>query len=123
MYKNNLYKARDNARITQAEMAEKLKMNINVYGRYERGERDIPLSIATKMADIFDVSLDYIACRSESLMGIRDDKDMQLIEETVFNPLVKSKGSNAEALKEFIKSTRQQLDFIEREIAKSTSET
>lgn len=122
MYKNNLYEARDNAHITQAEMADKLNMNVTVYGRYERGERDIPLSVAAQMADIFDVSLDYIACRSESLMGIQEDRDMQLIQETVFNPLVETKGNNTEALKEFIKSTRQQLDFIEREIAKNTSE-
>lgn len=122
MYKNNLYEARDKARITQAEMAEKLNMNVTVYGRYERGERDIPLSVAVQMADIFDVSLDYIACRSESPMGIQEDKDRQLIQETVFNPLVETKGNSNEALKEFVKSTRQQLDFIERQLEKNTPE-
>lgn len=118
MYKNNLYEARDNAHITQAEMAEKLNMNVTVYGRYERGERDIPLSIAAQMADIFDVSLDYIACRSESRMGIQEDRDNKLIEETVFAPLIEETGDEQTAMIEFIKSQRQQLDFLENEIIK-----
>ncbi|MBD5141492.1 MAG: helix-turn-helix transcriptional regulator [Ruminococcus sp.] len=118
MYKNNLYEARDNAHITQAEMAEKLNMNVTVYGRYERGERDIPLSIAVQMAEIFDVSLDYIACRSESRMGIQEDRDNKLIEETVFAPLIEETGDEQTAMIEFIKSQRQQLDFLENEIRK-----
>lgn len=118
MYKNNLYEARDNAHITQAEMAEKLNMNVTVYGRYERGERDIPLSIAAQMANIFDVSLDYIACRSESRMGIQEDRDNKLIKETVFAPLIEEAGDEQTAMIEFIKSQRQQLDFLENEIMK-----
>lgn len=118
MYKNNLYEARDNAHITQAEIADKLNMNVTVYGRYERGERDIPLSIAAQMADIFDVSLDYIACRSESRMGIQEDRDNKLIEETVFAPLIEETGDEQTAMIEFIKSQRQQLDFLENEIRK-----
>ena len=55
---------------TQGQVADDLKMQREVYRRYETGERDIPLSVAIAIADLFDVSLDYIADRS-------DDKTVQ----------------------------------------------
>ena len=73
MYSNNLYEARKQARKTQAELAEMLAMNTIVYGRYERGERDIPLSVAVQMADVLNVSLDYLAGRSRIASGTKSD--------------------------------------------------
>lgn len=55
---------------TQGQVADDLKMQREVYRRYETGERDIPLSVAIAIADLFHVSLDYITDRS-------DDKTVQ----------------------------------------------
>ena len=40
-----------------------LNMQLTVYQRYERGEREIPFWVAIKLADYYKVSLDYIAER------------------------------------------------------------
>ena len=50
---------------TQAEIAKMLNMQVTVYQRYERGEREIPFWVAIKLADYYKVSLDYIAERIE----------------------------------------------------------
>ena len=48
---------------TQKEIAEYLNMQTTVYQRYERGERELPLWAAIKLADYYKVSLDYLAGR------------------------------------------------------------
>lgn len=108
MYNNNLYEARRNTHMTQAELAEKLKMNTIVYGRYERGERDIPLSIAAQMADVLNVSLDYIACRSKSTMGMQADKDNEFVKKTMIEPAVQNSQSEKDTLYAYIEVLREQ---------------
>ena len=56
---------REDNDLKQSEVAEKLHMQREVYRRYETGEREIPLNIAVMLADIYNVSLDYIAGREE----------------------------------------------------------
>lgn len=36
-------------------------MQLTQYGRYERGERELPLNVAIALAKYYNVSLDYIA--------------------------------------------------------------
>ena len=46
---------------TQTEIAKVLNMQLTVYQRYERGEREVPFWVAIKLARYYGVSLDYIA--------------------------------------------------------------
>ena len=48
---------------TQKEIAELLNMQVTVYQRYERGEREFPLWAAIKLADYYKVSSDYLVGR------------------------------------------------------------
>ena len=45
---------------TQKEIAFILNMQLTVYQRYERGERELPLWAAIKLANYYGTSLDYI---------------------------------------------------------------
>ena len=45
---------------TQKKIAQYLNMQLTVYQRYERGEREIPLWAAIKLAEYYQVSLDYL---------------------------------------------------------------
>mgnify|MGYP000031346743 CR=1 FL=1 len=55
---------KEDADLTQAEVSEIIEVSANHYGKYERGETDIPFSKAIKLADYYNVSLDYIAGRT-----------------------------------------------------------
>ncbi|MBQ8215040.1 MAG: helix-turn-helix transcriptional regulator [Clostridia bacterium] len=48
---------------TQRQIAEFLHMQLTVYQRYERGERELPLWAAIKLADYYGVTLDYLVGR------------------------------------------------------------
>ena len=49
---------------TQREIAEVLNMQLTVYQRYERGERELPLWAAIKLAEYYCVTLDYLVGRT-----------------------------------------------------------
>ena len=50
---------------TQKDIAQLLNMQVTVYQRYERGERELPLWAAIKLADYYKVSLDYLVGRKD----------------------------------------------------------
>lgn len=53
--------------MTQAEVADYLDCQREVYRRYEKGTRQIPIDLLMKLAILYDVNLDY-------LVGLTDFK-------------------------------------------------
>ena len=52
---------REDADLSQKQIAEIIHMHKTTYTRYETGEREIPFNIAILLAKYYKVSLDYIA--------------------------------------------------------------
>ena len=63
-YYQRLKDLKEDADLTQAKVSEIIDVSTNHYGKYERGDIDIPFSKAIILADHYDVSLDYIAGRT-----------------------------------------------------------
>ena len=57
---------REDRDLTQQDIAKMLNMQLTVYQRYERGEREVPFWVAIKLADYYNVSLDYIFGRTDN---------------------------------------------------------
>lgn len=55
---------REDADKTQSELAEYLGTTAQYYGKYEKGEREIPFFRAIEIAEYYGVSLDYLAERT-----------------------------------------------------------
>ena len=56
---------REDNDLTQRQIAEYLICDQSLYSKYERGERDLPLELADKLADYYGVSVDYLLGRTE----------------------------------------------------------
>lgn len=56
---------------SQEDIAKSLNCSRQVYGRYERGDREIPISLLIKLADYYDVSIDYIVGASNNKLRLR----------------------------------------------------
>jgi transcriptional regulator with XRE-family HTH domain len=56
---------RKQKKISQTDLAAKLGIHKNVLGRYERNEVLPSIEIARKIADILDVSLDYLTGKTD----------------------------------------------------------
>lgn len=57
---------REDNDLKQRELAEILNCSQRVYSNYERGDLDIPTEILIKLADNYDVSVDYILGRTDN---------------------------------------------------------
>ena len=56
---------REDADMTQQQMADILFINRRTYSSYELGIRGIPTEILIKIADYFDTSIDYLVGRTD----------------------------------------------------------
>ena len=69
MYKlpQRIRELREDNDLTQQQIANFLKTSQTVYSRYERNERDLPITMLYELAKFYKVSSDYI-------LGITDTK-------------------------------------------------
>lgn len=61
---------REDHDFTQDELCKKLYMHKTTYTNYEQGKHGVPLDFAVTLADFYDVSIDYIAGRTNHCSGI-----------------------------------------------------
>ena len=57
---------REDNDLTQATVAKHLLCDQSLYSKYERGERPLPLELAVKLAQYYNVSLDYLVGLTDS---------------------------------------------------------
>ena len=67
MYFKRIYELRCDNDLTQQKVADYLMCNRQVYARYERGLREIPVSMLIRLADLYETSVDYILGRTDNI--------------------------------------------------------
>lgn len=67
LYFKRIYDLRVDNDMTQKQVADYLLCNRQVYSRYERGLREIPISMLIKLADLYNTSVDYIIGRTDKI--------------------------------------------------------
>ena len=65
MYFPRIEDLRTDSDKTQIQVAQYLNLNREVYRRYEKGEREIPVWAVLKLADLYQTSTDYILGRTD----------------------------------------------------------
>ena len=68
MFSSRLRGTRKSKRFTQQAMADALAISLNGYQKYEQNERSPSLDTLVKIADILDVSTDYLLGRDHFLV-------------------------------------------------------
>lgn len=72
---------REDADMTQTEIAKILGTTAQYYGRYEKGECELPLYRAVQLAEFYNVSLNYLA----GLNNIKFETPLECDEEQLLN--------------------------------------
>lgn len=75
---------RKQKRISQTDLASQLGIHKNVLGRYERNEVFPSIDIARKIADILEVSLDYLTGKED--VQIDKNTSNRILEVSKFEP-------------------------------------
>ena len=55
---------REDKDLTQTQIADYLLCDQSLYSKYERQERPLPLELASRLADFYGVSIDYLVGRT-----------------------------------------------------------
>ena len=71
MFIKRLHDLRVDNDLTQQQVADYLMCNRQVYARYERGLREMPVSMIVKLADFYKTSVDYILDRTDNPKSIK----------------------------------------------------
>ena len=56
-----LRELREDADLSQKEVAKRLFLHTMQFFRYESGQSDVPLQLAIRIAELYNVSIDYLA--------------------------------------------------------------
>jgi transcriptional regulator with XRE-family HTH domain len=64
-FKEKITSARKNKNWTQNQLGNLIGVSRDLIGRYERGDANPPLEVATKIAEVLDCSLDYLVGLTE----------------------------------------------------------
>lgn len=65
VFSERLEKLRNKRGISQVNLAKELGIGIRAYQYYEWDQREPRMSVLVRMADYFDVSLDYLTGRTD----------------------------------------------------------
>ncbi len=65
IFRKNIYELRKLNRFTQREVAQRLGISQPSYIRYENGSAEPTLENLVKIADLYDVSVDFLLGRKE----------------------------------------------------------
>lgn len=76
-----LRELRKNAGLTQQQLAEKLFVNRNTYQNYEAGTTQPDFATLRKIAEFFNVTIDYLIGKSESDLILISKNDFQILKE------------------------------------------
>ncbi len=66
----NLKKLRLENNFTQVDLQEKTGIDQTLLSKYETGKRFPPIRILIILADFYNVSIDYLLCRTEGSVSI-----------------------------------------------------
>lgn len=91
--------------ITQSELCNAINVNRITYSGYENGRAEPPMEVLVRIADYYDVSLDYIAGRTNDPSGMQKQS----------NP---SDSAKIQQIQE-IEDMKKQLDALMERIQKS----
>lgn len=62
----NIRNLREDNDKTQVELADYLNVKQTTYSKYELGKINIPIEVFIKLADYYDVSIDYLVGREKN---------------------------------------------------------
>jgi transcriptional regulator with XRE-family HTH domain len=63
IFAKRLKDLREEHHLTQEQLAEKIATNKQTLSRYEKNQREPGINIVTRIANFFEVSIDYLAGR------------------------------------------------------------
>lgn len=102
---NRLKELRNEKGLLQSDVAKYIQKSERMVGFYENGERDPNTETLIKLAELFNVSVDYLLCKS----NIRNPEELKNI------PFANAGGLDTSGLdEEDLLELQKQVDYIKK---------
>ena len=101
---NNLRKLREERGITQLKLATDLNLVKSTICQYEKGNRDLGITMLIKLSDYFNVSIDYLVGRTEERKIINTAEEYTAQEKQLVKAYRKVEPRTQKKLLELVKS-------------------
>jgi len=101
---------RKDKKISQAELAKKLKTSVSVIGRYERGEMTPSIDAAVKIALVLDTTVGYLLGETDQVNLLRDSTMLNRLNDLERFPQ-KDKECIIYALDAMIRDTKTRIAY------------
>lgn len=77
MISKRLRLLRNEKKLTQEEISNFLSITRQAYSKWESGERKPDIESLVMLADFYNVSLDFLACRTDIRYNFKQDKELE----------------------------------------------
>ena len=112
-FKDILCELRTNRHLSQAKLADKLGLSAGTIGMYENGTRMPSREAQEKIADFFNVSLDYLMGRDSKSIYYLNPETAETVQELFDNPDMRVLFDAArDARPEDLKKAAEYLSFL-----------
>lgn len=74
MFNKRLRECRMAKKLTQQNIADHLQVTLNSYQKYEQGTREPSFATLVALADLFEVTTDYLLCREPAPAASADER-------------------------------------------------
>ena len=89
----NLVRLRRQSKMTQTELAEKLNYTDKSVSKWEHGECTPPIDVLKELADLYDVTVDYLLCENEGMpIPTKNENDGKKTNKLIITLLATSLG-------------------------------
>lgn len=112
--KNNIKTVREKKNMTQKECADTLGLTLRAWQTYEQGVSEPKQEILCKIADMFNVSIDYLLGRNSEEQTALDELagqfNMSLLEKKIVEEYLKLPDKMRGELMEFLEKVVREVD-------------
>ena len=107
---------RGEANMKQKEFAEQLGIATTTYSGYESGKHEPNIDFLIKIADMYNLSLDYVVGRSVNKGGIADDEVNQFLNDNLVEPLKQKGKTKVEIMEDIYQKFTNQMSFAQQQM-------
>lgn len=108
-YPNKIKLARNDAGLTQAQLADKIGITVQALQNYEYGIRDVKSSILSKISDVTGKSITYLLCLDDDPSFIADNREQVMHRVPVFGRIAAGEAREAIEQADEWHATRDEL--------------
>lgn len=112
----NIRRIREEKKLTQAELAEKLSMSETGYAKIERGENNLAFYRIEQIADVLGVNLADIIPFDRNPVIDASDENLSISNDCVFEYEIQNLKNLLEAKNEIIHSREREIQSLQKQI-------